>query len=88
MTKTVWRVHAFRLNDVDVDDDDYYLDEDGTVYSQYFTTREAAHEIYARGEKEIGIVHGIHWHLKMYALDADHAMGELEELIQKTKERD
>ena len=77
-TKTVWRVHAFRLNTGDDDDD-------GTVYSQYFTTREAAHEIYHRGEKEIGIVYGIDWHLKMYALDANYAEEELDELIKEIK---
>lgn len=82
MTKTVWRVHAFKFDNTSVDNDDDVID----VYSHFFTTREAAHEIYHRGEKEIGIAYNIHWHLKRYALDADHATEELDELIKETKE--
>lgn len=80
-TKTIWHVCAYTTRP----------NSDGEmerVYSMHFSNREEAHEIFARGEKEVGIEYGIHWHMKSCPIDAEYAEDELDELIKETKEEE
>lgn len=53
------------------------------VFSEYFSSREAAHAVYARGEREMGIVHGVTWQLRGVVLDAPWTEQTFEELKQE-----
>lgn len=57
VAKTIWLVEAF----------DHNPESDSATLQWAFTTREAAHAVYHRGERE---VRSMHWKLSRVELDA------------------
>lgn len=75
----IWRVVAYSFTPL--------VPEPTEEYSHYFSSYDAAKQMYEIGEKTMGIRYGLHWHLILIPVDSLYAQSDMDDLAQRlTKE--
>ena len=79
---SVWRVCGTLIN---------YEGENWPIFEAYFTTRDAAHEVYHKGEREYGLAKGytrMRWTLEGFYVDNDPHIDQMFDDVKKTLDRE
>lgn len=78
--KLVWQVIAFADFDIHHTGEGPEEGEMYVAFDHYYSTREAAHAMYSRGERELGVRYGMHWHLRHHVVDTEWDTTNFDEL--------
>ena len=80
MNKSIWRVCGTLIN---------YEGENEIIFQAYFSNRDAAHEVYHKGEREYGLAagySGMRWTLEGFYLDDDPHIDQMFEDVREAME--
>jgi hypothetical protein len=80
MQKSVWRVTGYHIDD-----------GDENIFEAYFSDRDTAHAVYAKGEREYGLAAGytsMNWALEGFYLDNDPHIDQMFEDVKGAMEED
>jgi hypothetical protein len=80
MQKSVWKVTGYHIDD-----------GDENIFEAYFSDRDTAHTVYAKGEREYGLAVGytsMRWTLEGFYLDNDPHIDQMFEDVKGAMEED